>query len=120
MIDARSGERSRAVAQPEHLIYAAESMEEALVLTSKLCLRPADTTKGRMIKLTHYADLSKKIYGRLPEDLPLYIRTEADVPITLKDEIMELLRKRGWRPAEKPSIDPTLLPRLVYGKEMTR
>jgi acetyl-CoA decarbonylase/synthase complex subunit alpha len=120
VIDARSGDICGAVAQPEHLIYAAESMEEALVLTSKLCLRPADTTKGRMIKLTHYADLSKKIYGRLPEDLPPYIRTEADVPITFKDEIIELLRNRGWRPSEKPSIDPTLLSWLVYGKEMTR
>jgi len=118
VIDARTGERSRAAAQPEHLIYAAESMEEALVLTAKLCLRPADTTKGRMIKLTHYTDLSKKIYGRLPEDLHVYIRTEADIPITFKDEILRFLRRKGWRATEKPSIDPTLLERLVYGKEM--
>jgi acetyl-CoA decarbonylase/synthase complex subunit alpha len=116
VIDARSGERSVAVAQPEHLIYAAESMEEALVLTAKLCLRASDTTKGRMIKLLHYTDLSKKVYGRLPEDLTLYIRTEADVPITFKDEIIEFLKRKDWHPAEKPSIDPTLLPRLVYGK----
>jgi acetyl-CoA decarbonylase/synthase complex subunit alpha len=118
VIDARSGERSVAVAQPEHLIYAAESMEEAMFLTAKLCLRASDTTKGRMIKLLHYTDLSKKIYGRLPEDLALYIRTEADVPITFKDEIIDFLRSKGWRPTDKPPIDPTLLQRLVYGKEM--
>jgi acetyl-CoA decarbonylase/synthase complex subunit alpha len=116
VIDARSGEKSPAVAQPEHLIYAAESMEEALVLTSKLCIRPADTTKGRMIKLTHYVDLSKKTYGCLPEDLPFHIRTEADIPITFKDEIIGFLKEKNWRPSEKPSIDPTLLPRLVYGR----
>jgi len=120
VIDARSGERTQAVAQPEHLIYAAESMEEAMVLTAKLCIRAADTTKGRMIKLLHYTDLSKKIYGRIPEDLPLYIRTEADIPITFKDEVTEFLRNKGWSPTEKPSIDPTLLGRLVYGKEMNR
>jgi acetyl-CoA decarbonylase/synthase complex subunit alpha len=114
VIDARSGEKSSAVAQPEHLLYAAESMEEAIVLTSKLCIRPADTTKGRMIKLTHYVDLTKKTYGRLPEDLPLHIRTEADIPITYKDEIVEFLREKGWHPSEKPAIDPTLLQRLVH------
>jgi acetyl-CoA decarbonylase/synthase complex subunit alpha len=116
VIDARSGEKSPAVAQPEHLLYAAESMEEALVLTSKLCIRPADTTKGRMIKLTHYVDLSKKTYGCLPEDLPLHIRTEADIPIIFKDEIIGFLKEKDWRPSEKPSIDPTLLSRLVYGR----
>lgn len=93
-------------------------MEEAMFLTAKLCLRASDTTKGRMIKLLHYTDLSKKIYGRLPEDLALYIRTEADVPITFKDEIIDFLRSKGWRPTDKPPIDPTLLQRLVYGKEM--
>jgi acetyl-CoA decarbonylase/synthase complex subunit alpha len=115
VIDARTGERSSAAGQPEHLLYTAESMEEAVVLTAKLCIRPADTTKGRMIKLTHYVDLSKKIYGCLPEDLALHIRTEADIPITFKDEIVENLRATHWRPSEKPSIDPTLLPRLVHG-----
>jgi acetyl-CoA decarbonylase/synthase complex subunit alpha len=117
VIDARTGEEAYVEAAPEHLIYAAESMEEALVLTAKLCLRPADTTKGRMIKMTHYVDLYRRVYGRLPEDLPSYVRTEADVPLTLKDEIMSFLKAKGWQPREKPSIDPTLLPRLVYGKK---
>jgi acetyl-CoA decarbonylase/synthase complex subunit alpha len=114
VIDARSGEKSPAVAQPEHLLYAAETMEEAVVLTAKLCIRPNDTTKGRMIKLTHYVDLNKKTYGCLPEDLPLHIRTEADIPITFKDEIVAHLKEKRWRPSEKPSIDPTLLQRLVH------
>jgi len=67
-----------------------------------------------MIKLTHYVDLNKKTYGCLPEDLPLHIRTEADIPITFKDEIVAHLKEKGWRPSEKPSIDPTLLQRLVH------
>jgi len=113
VIDARSGEKSSAVAQPEHLLYSAETMEEAIVLTAKLCIRPNDTTKGRMIKLTHYVDLSKRIYGCVPEDLPLYVRTKADIPITFKDEIVDFLEDKDWQPSQTPSIDPTLLPRLV-------
>ena len=77
-----------------------------MVAIAKLCIRPNDTTKGRMIKLTHYIDLHKKIYGKLPEDLHLFIRSEGDIPITFKDEVVEYLNKVGWKPWELPSIDP--------------
>jgi acetyl-CoA decarbonylase/synthase complex subunit alpha len=43
----------------------------------------------------------------------MFVRTEADIPITFKDEIMRYLKEVGWRPWERPSIDPTLLKRLV-------
>ena len=111
--DARTGERVWAGPAPEHLIIALETMEECMVWTAKLCIRPNDTTKGRMIKLTHYVDLYKRIYGRLPPDLHMFVRTEADIPVTFKDEIMQYLKEVGWKPWERPSIDPTLLKRLV-------
>ena len=111
--DARTGEGVWIGPAPEHLIIALETMEECMVWTAKLCIRPNDTTKGRMIKLTHYVDLYKRIYGKLPPDLHMFVRTEADIPITFKDEIMQHLKEVGWKPWERPSIDPTLLKRLV-------
>ena len=69
------------------------------------------TTKGRAIKLTHYIDLHKRLYGTMPEDIHLFVRTLADVPITMKDEIMEILKEKGWK--ERTIPDPTLLPRLI-------
>ncbi|MEM1538659.1 MAG: CO dehydrogenase/acetyl-CoA synthase complex subunit alpha [Candidatus Nezhaarchaeales archaeon] len=111
--DARTGQKVYIGPAPEHLVYIAETKEECMVWTAKLCMRPNDTTKGRMIKLTHYIDLYRRLYGRLPDDLPLLVRTEADVPITFKDEVMDFLKGRGWKPAEVPSIDPTLLERLI-------
>jgi acetyl-CoA decarbonylase/synthase complex subunit alpha len=96
---------------PEHLFVAAESKEEAMVMIAKLCMRPNDTSKGRAIKLSHYIDLSKKFFGRLPDDLHLYVRREADIPLTLKSEVLEFLREKGWRETTIP--DPTLLPRLI-------
>jgi acetyl-CoA decarbonylase/synthase complex subunit alpha len=114
--DARTGKRAYIGPAPEHLIMVCETKEECMVWTAKLCIRPNDTTKGRMIKLTHYVDLHKRVYGKLPEDLPLLVRTEADVPITFKDEVMEFLKAKGWKPAEVPSIDPTLLKRLIRVK----
>jgi acetyl-CoA decarbonylase/synthase complex subunit alpha len=73
-------------------------MEEAIVLIAKLCIRPSDNAKGRQIKLTHYVDLHKKYMGTLPSDLHLFVRKTADIPITMKAEIMEHLEKVGWEP----------------------
>ncbi len=109
--DARTGEKVYVGPAPEHLFYAAETKEEAMVMTAKLCMRPNDTAKGRSIKLTHYIDLSKRLLGIMPEDIHLFIRTPADIPITMKDEIMKILKEKGWKEQRIP--DPTLLPRMV-------
>ena len=116
--DARTGDKVFIGPSPEHLIMAVETKEEAMIWIAKLCIRPNDTTKGRMIKLTHYADLYRKLYGRLPEDLPLLVRTEADIPITLKDEFLDFLKAKGWQLHPKPTVDPTLLSRMVYAKKV--
>ena len=113
--DARTGKKVYVGPCPEHLFYAAESKEELMVMIPKLCMRPNDTTKGRMIKLTHYIDLYKKIYGTLPPDLHLFVRRVADIPITMKEEVLEFLKEKGWKEMEIP--DPTLLPRLIRKKE---
>jgi len=109
--NARTGEKVYVGPAPEHLFTTAETKEEAMVLIAKLCMRPNDTTKGRAIKLTHYADLHKRLYGVMPDDIHLYVRNKADVPITMKDEILKILEERGWKEMAIP--DPTLLPRLI-------
>ncbi|MEM2843574.1 MAG: CO dehydrogenase/acetyl-CoA synthase complex subunit alpha [Candidatus Bathyarchaeia archaeon] len=109
--DARSGEKVYVGPAPEHLFYSAENKEEAMVMIPKLCMRPNDTTKGRAIKLTNYIDLHKKIYGTLPDDIYMFIRTVADIPITMKDEVLKFLKEKEWK--ENIIPDPTLLPRLI-------
>jgi len=109
--DARTGEKVYVGPAPEHLFYAAETKEEAMVMIAKLCMRPNDTTKGRAIKLTHYIDLHKRLYGTMPDDIHLFVRNLADLPITMKDEIANILKEKGWKETVIP--DPTLLPRLI-------
>ena len=113
VIDARTGKRVYGAPAPEHLFFAAETKEEAMVMIPKLCIRPSDTTKGRSIKLNHYIDLHKKFYGTMPDDVHMFVRTLADIPATMKDDIIKILEQKGWKESEAPSPDPTLLPRLI-------
>ncbi|UCG37597.1 MAG: CO dehydrogenase/acetyl-CoA synthase complex subunit epsilon [Candidatus Bathyarchaeota archaeon] len=111
VFDARTGDKIYGSPAPEHLFTTAETKEEAMVLIAKFAMRPNDTTKGRAIKLTHYIDLHKRLYGVMPDDIHLFVRNKADIPITMKDDILRILDERGWKDRRIP--DPTLLPRLV-------
>jgi len=113
--DARTGEKFKIGPAPENLIMSCETIDEATVMAAKLCIRPADNFKGRAVKLTHWIDLHKKIYGTMPDDVWKFIRVEADIPLTFKSEIMKMLKEKGWK--EKSIPDPTNLPRLIKKKK---
>jgi anaerobic carbon-monoxide dehydrogenase, CODH/ACS complex subunit alpha len=109
--DARTGDTVNVGPAPEHLFQTVETPQEAMVTIAKLCIRPNDTWKGRSIKLSHYVDLHKRNYGCMPNDLHLFVRTMADVPMTMKDEFIKILEAKNWKETVIP--DPTLLPRMV-------
>ncbi len=111
VLDARTGDTVNVGPTPEHLFNVAETKEECIVAIAKLCMRPNDTWKGRSGKLSHYIDLHKRYFGVMPPDVHLFIRTQADIPITMKDEINEILKAKGWTESVIP--DPTTLPRMV-------
>ena len=113
--NARTGKKVNVGPAPEHLFQTVETPQEAMVTIAKLCIRPNDTWKGRSIKLSHYIDLHKRHYGTMPSDLHLFVRTMADVPMTMKDEINSVLKAKGWKETVIP--DPTLLPRMVRKKK---
>ena len=66
---------------------------------------------------TMYIDLHKKYYGGLPDDLELLVRREADLPFTMKEELLEHLNSKGWVEDKIGMPDPTLLDRLVRRRE---
>jgi acetyl-CoA decarbonylase/synthase complex subunit alpha len=109
--DARTGDKVNVGPAPEHLFQTVETPQEAMVAIAKLCIRPNDTWKGRSIKLSHYIDLHKRHYGTMPKDLHLFVRTMADVPMTMKDDIAKILEAKGWKETVIP--DPTMLPRMI-------
>ncbi len=114
VFNARDGTSGHLVAPcPEHLLTIAETIEDCICMVAKYALRPADNSKGRMIKLSHWIDLERKYKGvDIPEDLEKFIRVEADIPIAWKDEITAYLKKKGWKPSE--IVDPTIVERLCH------
>jgi acetyl-CoA decarbonylase/synthase complex subunit alpha len=103
---------------PEHLLYAAETKEEAMVMTAKLCIRPSDNPRGRLIKLSNYIDLHERFYGRLPDDWHLFLRDVSELPPGRRKELTRELEKIGWKPMKMPPgkiFDPTNLERFRNG-----
>jgi len=113
--DARTGEQVYGGPVPEHLFFAAETKEEAMVMIAKLAMRPNDTSRGRANKLANYVDLHKRLVGGIPSDVFRLVRTPADIPLTMKDEIRVHLDEHGWK--ETPIPDPTLLPRMARSRK---
>ncbi|MEM3386735.1 MAG: CO dehydrogenase/acetyl-CoA synthase complex subunit alpha [Nitrososphaerales archaeon] len=111
--NAKDGQLVYGGPSPEHLLCVVETPEEAMVMASKMVMRPNDTPKGRMIKISNYVSLHRQLYGCLPEDLHLFVRDENDLPVTIKEEVLQIIKQRGWKPIEIP--DPTLLSRMVMG-----
>lgn len=111
---------------PEHLLVACETVEEAIPMIAKLCMRASDNDRGRQVKLTHYVDLSLKYLGVYPPDWHMFVRSETDLPIMWKDDMLKKLEdEQGWKIEWKrkkilegpkasydPTFDPTQLRRL--------
>ncbi len=103
---------------PEHLIYAAETKEEAMVMTAKLCIRPSDNPRGRLIKLSNYIDLHERLFGTMPDDWHLFVRDVSELPPARRKELKVELEKIGWKPMKMPPgkiFDPTNLERFRNG-----
>jgi anaerobic carbon-monoxide dehydrogenase, CODH/ACS complex subunit alpha len=43
------------------------------------------------------------------------VRVPADIPLTMKDEILEHLKQHDWKETSIP--DPTLLPRMIHTRK---
>ena len=128
--DARDGSEMPIPSSPEFLLTTAESVEELFPMLAKNCIRPSDNNMGRMIKLTHYMELSQKYLGHMPEDWYKFVRTETDLPLAKREQLLKILEAdHGWEidwkrkkilsgPAMKSDVSaqPTNVKRLCKGE----
>jgi len=114
--DSFSGEKHYVGPAPEHLSYAAKTKEDVMIMIPKLTIRAGDNFKGRQIKLAHWVDMYQTYSGKgknsLPPDIHRFVRTETDIPVTMRDDVIEFIKSKGWVP-QKKQPDPTLVERLV-------
>ncbi|MDO9518367.1 MAG: acetyl-CoA decarbonylase/synthase complex subunit alpha, partial [Methanosarcinaceae archaeon] len=95
--DARNGEKMPIAPMPEFLLTTADSVEEVMPMMAKACMRPTDNNMGRMIKLTHYIELSQKYLGIMPDDWHTFVRSETDLPLAKREELLKILEaEHGW------------------------
>ncbi|WP_431062486.1 4Fe-4S dicluster domain-containing protein [Methanobacterium sp.] len=106
--DKRDGTEVMCEPAPVHLAYSAESLNECMIMAAKLCIRPNDNPRGRMIKLTNYVDIYNRFYGCMPPDINQYVRSEKEIPYQRKDEIKEKLSENNWEPRKSPH-EPSIL-----------
>jgi len=87
-----------------------------MIMIPKLTIRAGDNFKGRQIKLAHWVDMYQTYSGKgknsLPPDIHRFVRTETDIPVTMRDDVLEFIKNKGWVP-QKKQPDPTLVERLV-------
>ncbi len=96
VMDGRQGRRiDTGEPSPEHLINLLGEKNAAMVALAKLCMRKNDTPQGRSVKLTHYIGLHKQFYGKLPDDIHLFVRRLSDIPIFFKKEVQAKLNESG-------------------------
>ena len=101
---------------PEHLINLLADKGSVIVALAKLCMRRNDTPQGRATKLTHYIGLHKQYFGKLPEDVHLFVRKVSDIPIFFKKELQAHLNDAGWKDKLVLSL-PTLVG--TYSSQVT-
>jgi acetyl-CoA decarbonylase/synthase complex subunit alpha len=97
VLDARNGETMDIPPAPEFLLTTAETIDEMMPMLAKNCIRPSDNNMGRMIKLTHYIELSEKYLGIIPDDWHKFVRNETDLPLARREELLKKLEQElGW------------------------
>ncbi|MBS3976612.1 MAG: CO dehydrogenase/acetyl-CoA synthase complex subunit epsilon [Syntrophomonadaceae bacterium] len=109
VIDGRTKQRvDTGEPTPEHMMLVTETKERALVTIIKQCFRRNDTPPGRAIKLNSYISAYKQVIGALPDDLQNFVRTEKEIPIVYKREVLAYLKEVGWQPKPVLSL-PTII-----------
>ncbi len=97
MYDGVTGEKKEVEPCPVHMLVPVETKEEAIAMCAKLLHRPLALRDPRLASLEAANEAHKDFFGEYPDDWYLYVRSEHELHVMRR---MELLRKleqeHGW------------------------
>jgi len=75
-----------------------ETKEEALAMLARSVVIVKDYRESRLTHLEVMIDFFERFYGQLPEDWPLFVRSDFELPPRHRRRIVNLLGKEhGWQ-----------------------
>jgi acetyl-CoA decarbonylase/synthase complex subunit alpha len=93
-----TGKKREVEPAKEHLIVPVETKEEALAMLARSVVIVKDYRESRLTHLEVMIDFFERFYGQLPEDWPLFVRSDFELPPRHRRRIVNLLGKEhGWQ-----------------------
>ncbi|MDF2956576.1 MAG: CO dehydrogenase/acetyl-CoA synthase alpha subunit [Candidatus Alkanophagales archaeon MCA70_species_1] len=97
MFDGITGRIREVEPCPVHMIIPVETKEEAITMIAKLFHRPLALRDPRLASLEAYNEAHKNFFGEYSDDWHLYVRSEHEIHVMRRMEMLRLLeREHGW------------------------
>jgi len=97
MYDGVTGEKKEVEPCPVHMLVQVETKEEAIVMSAKLLHRPLALRDPRLASLEAENEAHKEFFGEYPDDWHLYVRSEQELHVMRRAELLRKLEKEhGW------------------------
>ena len=92
-----TGKRREVEPVKEHCIVPVETKEEALTMLARSVLNVRDYRESRATHLEVMIDYFERFYQQLPEDWPLFVRSDFELPPRYRRRMVNLLGSEyGW------------------------
>lgn len=97
MYDGVTGEKKEVEPCPVHMLVPVETKEEAIAMSAELLHRPLALRDPRLASLDAANEAHKEFFGEYPDDWHLYVRSEQELHVMRRAELLRKLEKeQGW------------------------
>ncbi len=97
MYDGVTGEKKEVEPCPTHMLVPVETKEEAIAMSAKLLHRPLALRDPRLASLEAENEAHKIFFDEYPDDWHLYVRSEQELHVMRKVELLRKLEtEHGW------------------------
>ncbi|MGB7000722.1 MAG: 4Fe-4S binding protein [Halobacteriota archaeon] len=97
MYDGVTGEKKEVEPCPMHMLVPVDTKEEAIAMCAKLLHRPLALRDPRLASLEAENEAYKKFFGEYSDDWHLYVRSEQELHVMRRAELLRKLgEEHGW------------------------